>query len=240
MKQLLALTLALFAVPVMPQSFERTAGMIGILPLPEVFGSEPCVRFEPREIPIFRSPATGRPFGKIHVAKPWTYPKEGGCSGLVVQVGTTDSVANESALPTMEFAYEQPGAIVLRQADSWFEIALPKGTGWIRVKDAERFLSVERLLKDNLSYLRKNATLPLHTRPGDPVARRVPPTRTTVDLPVAVQAFMRVADTLWVQVDLLSANPCTEEKVPEAPASGWLPFHDAKGQPSVWFWSRGC
>lgn len=234
------LTLALVAAPVMPQSFERTAGIIGILPLPEVFGFEPCARFEPREVPIFRSPATGRPFGKIHVAKHWTYPKEGGCEGLVVQVATTNSAENSGELPTMEFAYEQPGAIVLRQADSWFEIALRKETGWVRVTDVERFLSVERLLKDSLSYLRKDAPLPLHTRPGDPVARRIPPTRTAVELPVKVQAFMRVADTLWVQVYILSANPCTEEKLPEAPVSGWLPFHDAKGQPSVWFSSRGC
>jgi hypothetical protein len=240
MKQLLALTLALLAAPVMPQSFERTAGIIGILPLPEVFGFESCARFEPRDIPIFRWPTTGRPFGKIYVAKHWTYPREGGCEGLIVQVGTTDSVTNSGELPTMEFAYEQPGAIVLRQTNSWFEIALSKGTGWVRVKDVERFLPVEQLLKDSLLYLRKGAPIPLYTRPGDPAAPRVPGTRTAVDLPAELRAFKRVAGTLWVQVESLSANPCTQEKLPVAPVSGWLPFHDAKGQPSVWFSSRGC
>ena len=240
MKQLLALTLVLLAAPVMPQSFERTAGIIGILPLPEVFGSEPCARFEPRDIPIFRSPDAGRPSGRIYVAKHWIYPKEGGCAGLVVQVSTTESVANDSELPGMEFAYEQPGAIVLRQINSWFEIALEKGTGWVRIKDAGRFLPVEQLLKDSLIYLRKGAPMPQHARPGGPVAQRVPGTHTAVDLPVKLEAFERVAGTLWLQVETLSVNPCTQENIPAAPVSGWLPFHDAKGQPSVWFSSRGC
>ncbi|MSP41306.1 MAG: hypothetical protein EXR70_22700 [Deltaproteobacteria bacterium] len=88
LKHLLALALALLAAPVMSQSFEeRTAGIIGILPLPEVFGGGACDRFEPRDIPIFRSPASGRPFGKIYVAKYWIFPQEGGCEGLVVQSG---------------------------------------------------------------------------------------------------------------------------------------------------------
>lgn len=240
MKLLLALALGLFASPVMPQSFERTVGIIGILPLPEVFGFEPCARFEPRDIPVFRSPTTDGPFGKIYVAKHWTYPKEGGCEGLVVRVGTADAVASVDELPTMEFAYEQPGAIVLRQTNSWFEVALSKGTGWVRVKDVERFLPVEQLLKDGLLYLRKGAPIPLHTRPDDSTAPRAPGTRTAIDFPAKLRAFKRVAGTLWIQVETLSANPCTEEKLPAAPISGWLPFHDAKGQPSVWFSSRGC
>ena len=240
MKHLLALALVLLTWPVMPQSFERTAGIIGILPLPEVFGFEPCARFEPRDIPIFRSPTSDRPSGKIYVAKHWTYPKEGGCEGLVVHVGNMESVANGDELPTMEFAYEQPGAIVLRQTNSWFEVALSKGTGWVRVKEVGRFLPVEQLLTGSLLYLRKGAPIPLHTRPGDLAAPRVPGTRTAVDLPARLRAFERVAGTLWIQVESLSANPCTEEKLPVAPVSGWLPFHDARGQPSVWFSPRGC
>jgi len=240
MKQLLALVLALLASPAVSQSFERTAGIIGILPLPEVFGFGPCARFEPQDIPIFRSPATDRPFGKIYVARHWAFPNEGGCEGLVVRVSTTDPVANADELPAMEFAYEQPGAIVLRQTKFWFEVALSKGTGWVRVKNIGRFLPVEQLLKDGLLYLRKGAPVPLHARPADPAVPRLPGTRTAVDLPARFLAFKRVAGTLWIQVESLSANPCTEEKLPAAPVAGWLPFHDAKGQPSVWFSSRGC
>lgn len=234
------LALALLVSPVTSQSFERTAGMIGILPLPEVFGFEPCAIFEPRDIPIFRSPATDRPSGKIYVAKHWTSLKEGGCEGLVVRVGTTDSVTNGDELPTMEFAYEKPGAIVLRQTNSWFEVALSKGTGWVRVNDVERFLPVEQLLKDGLLYLRKGAPIPLHARPDDPATPRAPGTRTTVDIPAKLRAFKYVTGRLWLQIESVRANPCSGEKLPMAPLAGWLAFHDAQGQPSVWFFSRGC
>ncbi|MSP41307.1 MAG: hypothetical protein EXR70_22705 [Deltaproteobacteria bacterium] len=110
----------------------------------------------------------------------------------------------------------------------------------MRVKDVGRFLPVEKLLEGG-PYLLTGAPIPLHTRPGDLAPLRVPVTRTEVNLRVNVRAFKRVAGVLWVQVESLSVNPCNEEeKVPAGPISGWLPFHDAKGQPSVWFSPRGC
>lgn len=238
-KQLAALVLVLVTSPAMGQ-FERASGVIGILPLPEVFGAEPCARFDPRDIPVFRSPSSVRPFGRIHVAQRWTHHKDGGCGGLVVRVDSSAPAGNGGELPTLEFGYEQPGAIVLRRAGSWFEIALSKGTGWVQVKDVRRFLPVEQLLKDGLLHLRKGAPVPLHTRPGSPAAPRDQVTRTETDLPAKLLAFERVGGTLWLQVETLSASPCTDEKLPVAPVSGWLPFHDATGQPSVWFSSRGC
>ncbi len=240
MKSLLLVALAFFATPVLPQSFDRAAGIIGILTLPEVFGVAPCERFEPKEIPVFRSPETGRTFGKIHVAQNWRFPKEGGCEGLVVRVSAADAPARADELPAMEFAYEQPGAIVVRRIDPWFEIALSEGTGWVRVPEAERFLPVERMLRDGLTYLRKGGEVPLRAVPGDPAGTRAAVSRTALDLPVRVLAFRRVSDVLWVQIELLGANPCSDEKLPVAPPPGWIPFHDAKGEPTVWFSSRGC
>jgi uncharacterized membrane protein len=93
MKRMLALVLAFLAGPAMSQSFERTAGIIGILPLPEVFGIEPCARFEPTDILIFRSPAAGRPFGRIYVAKQWTYVE--GQPDLPAE-GRSDPAAHEA------------------------------------------------------------------------------------------------------------------------------------------------
>jgi len=58
MKLLLTLILLLLVSPVMSQSFERTTGIIGILPLPEVFGIEPCANFVPQDIPIFGTPVS--------------------------------------------------------------------------------------------------------------------------------------------------------------------------------------
>ena len=240
MKQLLLWALALLAAPAMSQSFERAAGVIGILPLPEVFGSEPCARFTPRDVPLFRSPAATHPLRRIHVARPWTPAKEGGCEGLTVQVSTDEPAATEGELPTLEFGYEQPGAIVLRQTGSWFEVALNQGTAWVRVKDANRFLPVEQLFKDGLVHLRGGAPLSLYRAPGDPASSRPVRIGAGGDRPVKASAFRRVSGVLWLQVEFLGVDPCTEEKLPLGSTSGWLPFHDASGQPAAWFSSRGC
>ena len=240
MKLLLTLILLFFVSAAMSLSFERTAGIIGILALPEVYGSDPCASFVPQDIPIFKTPTTDHPIGKIYVAKPWTFPKEGGCEGLLVKSEITDSVPSGGEMPTMEFGYEQPGAIVLMQTNSWFKIVLSKDNGWVRVTDVKRFLPIEQLLKGNGRYLRKDVLIPLQMIPTQHATPRLSDTRTVEDVPVKLLSFKRFAGALWIQVESLKIDPCTQEKLLEAPISGWVPFHGAKLQPSVWFWSRGC
>src|SRR5688572_20876775 len=46
----------------------------------------------------------------------------------------------------------------------------------------------------------------------------------------------------WIRVEVLSNSACTapDDGPPEVVATGWLPLHGPKGQPTVWFSSRGC
>jgi len=243
-QRLLAMVLALLALPVLSQSMERAAGVVGILPLPEVFGEEACARYVPQDVAIFRAPAAASPMGRIYVAQPWTWHRDGGCAGLVVKVAMAGTAAHDAAhdaeLPSLEFGYEQPGAIVLRRSGAWFEIALDKGAGWVRVGDAGRFLPVQRLLRDGLIYLRQGASIPLLPNPGARAVPRVAGHRTAADLAIKLLSLKDVDGTLWLQVESLDTDPCTQEKLMTVRFSGWLPFHDATARPAVWFRSRGC
>jgi hypothetical protein len=149
-------------------------------------------------------------------------------------------VPREEALPTLEFAYENPGAIVRRREGQWFEIALQERYAWVQVQDDARYLPVAILLKDSLAYLPKGSRALLFRKPGrdEPIWSSSPDVRD--DLPVTVLDVRDVSGELWVQVNLLDVGPCTDEKTNVPPLTGWLPFHDATGMPAVWFHSRGC
>ena len=68
---------------------------------------------------------------------------------------------------------------------------------------------------------------------GGPILPRVVP-----EQPVRVT---EVRDE-WVKVEVLNNSVCTaaDNGPPEVIATGWLPLHDANGEPSIWFSSRGC
>ncbi len=61
---------------------------------------------------------------------------------------------------------------------------------------------------------------------------------------VAPEQPVRVAEVRdeWVKVEVLNNSVCTaaDHGPPEVIATGWLPLHDADGEPSIWFSSRGC
>src|SRR5262245_2552204 len=85
--------------------------VIGLLSLPEVFGAGPCDRFTPAEILLYAEPDGKTRVGSIRVATPWTFPAEGGCAGLTVNVYSNGRSVGE--LPTLEYDYEVPAAVVV-------------------------------------------------------------------------------------------------------------------------------
>src|SRR5690242_13777554 len=100
--------------------------VIGLISLPEVFGSRECAPFEPRAIMVHSNATDGNIIGSIEVDQNWSFAPHGGCDGLQVRVhmGT-----QKEELPTREYDYEMPAAIVLDQHDGWFKIRLHQGTG---------------------------------------------------------------------------------------------------------------
>jgi len=245
MKNVLALTLLLLS-PAAFGYFEQASGVIGILKLPEIFGGSPCDGFKPRDTPIFQSPDSVQPFGKIFIVKPkqWLHPSdvEGACEHVAsVQGSTTDPTADRGALPTLEYAYSENGAIVINQNGPWFEIALHKGSAWVKVQNMADFLPVEKLLKEHLTYLRVDLPILIYNNPDQTTKfKAVKAKNTFSNISAEVLAFSRVEGKLWVKVKTHQVDPCDGNKNSIAPILGWLPFHNPQGQPTVWFASRGC
>ena len=84
--------------------FDRTAGLIGLLPLPEVFGETVCAPFEPRAIPLSADATVSERAGELRVTSPGKFPPEGECEGLEVRVFQGEAPPTElpTELPTLE------------------------------------------------------------------------------------------------------------------------------------------
>lgn len=61
-----------------------------------------------------------------------------------------------SELPTEEYEYEAPAAIVLEQRGRWVRIRLSDRTVWIHASERNEFFALEDLVKDTLTTVRTN------------------------------------------------------------------------------------
>lgn len=236
---------------------DARAGAIGLLALPEVFGTEPCARFQPRPVPVFAQPGVnvathggtvgadapdgGSLLGEIRTTSPWRYPAEGGCEGLRVDFVAVDGAAAE--LPSQEYAAEQPAAIVLAAArDDWYRVRLPAGEGWVHARGQDEYVPLLALLeRDALLFT------------GAPELRVAPAADAAlVTGAMASCAAPRVVSTAgegehrWVEVELVRDECCaggpaeSDTTPPSAAVRGWLPLRRGDGVPSLWFAARGC
>src|SRR4030095_6521348 len=117
---------------------QQRGRVVGLLALPEVFGNGPCDRFTPLDVPLYSSPESARIVGVIRVDEGWTASSNGGCEGLRGGVHMTGPVASDP-LPTKEYGYEEPGAIVLARRGEWFLIRLAAGSAWVRSSPRDTF-----------------------------------------------------------------------------------------------------
>ena len=227
--------IALFAAaPVFAQ--ER---IIGLLSLPEVFGANECAPFEPSDIALHGSPEDPKAIASIEVDQNWSFAPHGGCEGLEVRV---HKGSNRDELPTREFDYERPGTIVLDQRDGWFKIRLHDGSAWLKASVVDRFMPLSDLFDEFTGVTEINASFTgrLTGAPGvasGPIMMRVAPNQ-----PVRVVEVRESGNRSWVHVEVLSNSACTAatDGPPQVISNGWLPMHDQKGEPTVWFSSRGC
>lgn len=209
--------------------------IIGLVSIPEVFGAGPCAAFEPQDVALHAAPADGKPIAFIRVERNWSFAPHGGCEGLKVSVHRG---AAKDDLPTREFDYEAPGAIVLERRDGWIKIRLHDGVGWFKSSPVDRFMPLSDLYEEfvGVTAINKSFTARLVSTPGmlgGPILPRVVPGQ-----PVRVA---EIRDE-WVKVEVLNNSVCTaaDNGPPEVIATGWLPLHDANGEPAIWFSSRGC
>ena len=213
--------------------------VIGLLSLPEVFGSSECAPFDPRAVMLHSNAADGNVVATIEVDQNWSFAPHGGCEGLEVSV---HKGAQKEDLPTREYDYEMPAAIVVDQREGWFKIRLHDGSAWLKASVVDQFMPLADLFEEftGVTEISDRFTARLSNSPGavsGPIMMRVTPNQ-----PVRVIEIRESGGRAWVHVEVLSNSACTagQDGPPQVISNGWLPLHDQKGEPTVWFSSRGC
>jgi hypothetical protein len=231
MKWVLVVTALLVSV----SSVEAQDRVVGLLTLPEVFGDGPCHAFTPEEIPLYRAADAAEPIGAVRVDRYWRFPEAGGCEGLVVNVHMGEG-RSVSGLPTKEYTYEAPAAVVLEARDGWFKLLLNDGVAWVQASRRNEYLPLKTLLSNGLTYVTGTYEGHLFGHPGgSAVVAKV-----SGGDSVRVMEILSVEKQLWIKVELLSHSICESVDEPKITAQGWIPAHGPSGQPTVWFHSRGC
>jgi hypothetical protein len=209
--------------------------VLGLLTLPEVFGDGACHEFVPREVVLFAAPGSEELIGSIRVAEYWTFHERGGCEGLRVRVYGADG-SSAGDLPTQEFEYEAPAAIVLGKQGRWFRLRLSEGAAWVRASEHNQYYPLEVLLPDRLTYVTADSERTMFDRPAgtDVVAMA------SVRDSVRVVDFARDEEQLWLLVEVLSHSVCESADEVSVISRGWMRAHGPGGLPAVWYYSRGC
>jgi hypothetical protein len=213
--------------------------VMGLLSLPEVFGTAPCARFEPAQVALHAAPKDGKPFAFIRVDQNWAFAPHGGCEGLAVSIHHGNERRD---LPTLEFDYEMPGAIVLEQRERWFKIRLAPGAAWVEGSPVDRFMPLAALFEEfvGVTAISQSFSGRLVAAPGRPANAASP--SVTASQPARVIEIRNVFGESWVQIEVLSHSICSaaDQGPPDVAATGWMPLHAADGDPAIWFSSRGC
>jgi hypothetical protein len=203
----------------------------GLLNLPDIVGTD-CAPSHSGKAALYASPSTGNlPIGSIERAR------NDECQ-ILARVGDR----REEQLPTDESAYELPAAIVFQRAGSWFRIALQRGSAWVRRDEPRDFLSYPQLLKNRLAYVRDGWGARLWETPGATVTARLPSkwkSYARQSVPMTFLGFRRVAGKVWIHVRL-ETESCGEPLEGVKALAGWIPAYRPNGEPSVWFYARGC
>ena len=172
--------------------------------------------------------------------KSWTFPASGGCEGLEVGVHLSVAGAVVQELPTREFGYEDPGAIVLARNGDRFKIRLQDGAAWVAPMAGAQFHPMETLVTEHLSYLTDAWSGTVCAEPGQSGTCRKFDAGTGREPGVTVLGHRKIAGRLWFEIELPSRETCGEP-VPDVPRTrGWVSAHDNNGDPAIWFYSRGC
>lgn len=142
---------------------------------------------------------------------------------------------------TREHGYEEESAAVYGIGDdgSWLLAGLREGgRAWVG-REAGEFLPIEALLRGRLTHLAGSWDRSLRFAPHDKsLPRRVPGLEgQSPDVPARLLGTRVVHDALWLEVEVLD-RICDGDSSTVL-AKGWVPAWTA-GQPTMWFYSRGC
>lgn len=146
-----------------------------------------------------------------------------------------------TALRRLEISYEEPALVVFASRPPWFKVSTSEGYGWVHQGEG-MFHPYDSLPINRLSYLNKYWSGYLWPEPGAGLPFMVLPGAATSgrsEVAVEVLRSERLGGSLWFQVRLTKADPCEQPGIGGG-ASGWIPGYGRRGDPILWFHSRGC
>lgn len=143
-------------------------------------------------------------------------------------------------LATLELAYEQPAAVVYAARPPWFKVKIVDGDfRWLTAKSND-FYPYDDLPINRLGYLKGSWSGYLWPEIGAGLPYKASTDGMTwQEHAVEVVKSQRIGNSLWFYITLYDENPC-ERASARRGASGWVPGYDRRGEPVVWFYSRGC
>lgn len=147
-------------------------------------------------------------------------------------------ISRIEALETREAGYELAAAAVYGRSSFGYRVQLTDGRfGWIDEAHGGTWFDYAKLPVSRLSYLTSSWPGFLWPEPGAGLPMRTRARR--AETPVNVLQHTRVGGSLWFYVERLSTSPCDSSAATPL-ERGWVPAYGADGQPTVWFYSRGC
>ena len=215
--------------------------LIGLLALPQLFGHGACDKFEAHPLTLYAGDDSTVAIGEVRVDTHWTFHEVGGCGGLEIGVHLFGAQGAATTLPTSEFGYEEPGALVLALRGNRFRIALENGAAWVEPLAGATFHPMETLVAEKFSYLTDAWNGTVCADPGQSGScRNIDAAGVGPEPGVTVLGHREVAGEIWFEIELPSRETCGEP-VPVMPRTrGWISGHDNNGELAIWFHSRGC
>jgi len=214
--------------------------IIGLLELPQLFGRGECDRYEVQALALYEAADSDRTIGEVRVDRSWSFPANGGCVGRAVGVHMSGAGAAVQKLPTGEYGYEEPGAIVLARDGNRYRIELQEGAAWVEPMAGARFHSFQELVSGDAAYLTASWTGFACARPGDSGSCRKAAVAADSRPAVKVLGYREVRGRLWFELEFPVRDACGEPPPAVPPIRSWVPAYGETGKPAVWFHSRGC
>lgn len=172
--------------------------------------------------------------GFSHAGFARVHERPDAASPLLVATGSYDG------LETREVGYEEPGAVVYARSGRWYRLRLTDGRfGWLHPDFAGTYLPYPDVAVNRLNYLTDFHGF-VWPNPGAGIPTRFSSgPEADPEIPAEVHEVTMIGGSPWLRVTILRASPC-EGGDGEAAASGWIPAFGVTGEPSAWFYSRGC
>lgn len=215
--------------------------VLGLLDLSELFLGRCESAAPPKSVDLHEGPSTNSlRIGWLEYATVVS-PDGDGCSAARFTVHF-DGGRPDEQLPTDESGYEVLSAVVYERAGAWFRIALQHGSAWMRRERADDFAPYPEILEETLPYIREGWDGRLWRVPAEGEAAAIPaPWRAILGRHVNVEVIglRQVRSVRWVQVRI-ATEVCGRTYEGVTATTGWIPAYRASGEPSLWFYSRGC